>query len=187
MPIKLSEEIGEIAIIKGYVILFPKLPYKKALELCDLLYKANNGLLKHFNSEINTDKNEKTGEEKISHQKLMDGKGTKVIKKMNLNSGDKEEHSIYQGIKEENMNDFNKKYNKFKEKVKLDEMFEKVKLLGKKRNLEKGKVLLLGDGNENKVIEEETKKDDIKPEIKKDEIKEENKEAQVNRIVLLVI
>ena len=58
MPIKLAEEIGEIAIIKGYVILFPKLPYKKALELCDLLYKANNGLLKHFNSEINTDKNE---------------------------------------------------------------------------------------------------------------------------------
>ena len=133
-------------------------------------------------------KNEKTGEEKISHQKLMNGKGTKVIKKMNLNSGDKEEHSIYQGIKEENMNDFNKKYNKFKEKVKLDEMFEKVKLLGKKRNLEKGKVLLLGDGNENKVIEEEKKpkkdkkeknqkkkEDKKKEEQKKDEKKEDKK------------
>ena len=34
---------------------------------------------------------------------------------------------------------FDKKYNSFKEKVKLDEMFEQVKLLGRKRNLEKGK------------------------------------------------
>ena len=50
--IKLAEEIGEIASIKGYVILLPKLSHKKALELCELLYKANNRLLKHFTSEI---------------------------------------------------------------------------------------------------------------------------------------
>ena len=50
--IKLAEEIGEIASIKGYVILLPKLTHKKALELCELLYKANNRLLKHFTSEI---------------------------------------------------------------------------------------------------------------------------------------
>ena len=98
-------------------------------------------------------KNEKEGIEKISHQKLLDGKGTKVIRKVNLNSGDKEEHNIYQGIKEQNIKDFNKKYNNIKEKVKLDEMFEKVKLLGKKRNLDQGKVLLLGDGHENKKEE----------------------------------
>ena len=78
-------------------------------------------------------KNEKTGIEKISHQKLMDGKGTKVIRQVNLNSRDKEEHNIYKGIKEKNVKDFNKKYNDFKEKVKLDEMFQQVKLLGRKR------------------------------------------------------
>ena len=50
--IKLAEEIGEIASIKGYVILLPKLPHKKALELCELFYKAKNGLLKHFSSDV---------------------------------------------------------------------------------------------------------------------------------------
>ena len=47
-----AEEIGEIASIKGYVILLPKLPHKKALELCDLFYKAQNRLLKHFSVDI---------------------------------------------------------------------------------------------------------------------------------------
>ena len=97
-------------------------------------------------------KNDKTGIEKISHQKLLDGKGTKIIKKINLKSGDKEEHNIYKGIKENNVKDFNKKYNCYKEKVNLDEMFQKVKLLGNKRNNNKkdGKMPLLGDGKEPK-------------------------------------
>ena len=95
-------------------------------------------------------KNEKDGIEKISHQKLLDGKGTKVIKKINLKSGDKEQHNIYKGIKENNVKDFNKEYNSYKEKVKLDNIFQKMKLLGNKRNNEKkeGKIPLLGDGKE---------------------------------------
>ena len=137
-------------------------------------------------------KNEKAGIEKISHQKLMDGKGTKVIRQVNLNSGDKEEHNIYQGIKEKNVKDFNKKYNDFKEKVKLDEMFQQVKLLGRKRNLDKGKVLLLGDGNENKENNEikedkeekkekrETKDKKEKKEIKNKKEKTEKKEKKEN-------
>ena len=117
-------------------------------------------------------KNEKTGIEKISHQKLMDGKGTKVIRQVNLNSGDKEEHNIYKGIKEKNVKDFNKKYNDFKEKVKLDEMFQQVKLLGRKRNLDKGKVLLLGDGNE---IKDNNEIKEDKKEKKENKNKKENK------------
>ena len=107
-------------------------------------------------------KNEKAGIEKISHQKMMDGKGTKVIKQINLKSGNKEEHNIYNGIKENNVKEFNKKYNSLKKKVKLDEMFEEVKLLGKKRNLDNVKVLLLGDGNENKEIKEKEEKKENK-------------------------
>ena len=128
-------------------------------------------------------KNEKAGIEKISHQRLMDGKGTKVIKKINLKSGDKEEHNIYKGIKEKNVKDFNKKYNTLKERVKLDEMFEEVKLLGRKRNLEQGKVLLLGDGNENKEIKEkEEKKDNKENKSKKEKgekkVKKEDKKEK---------
>ena len=125
-------------------------------------------------------KNEKAGIEKISHQRLMDGKGTKVIKKINLKSGDKEEHNIYKGIKEQNVKDFNKKYNTLKEKVKLDEMFEEVKLLGRKRNLEQGKVLLLGDGNENKEKEEKKeKKDNKETKSKKGKIEKKNKKEDI--------
>ena len=129
-------------------------------------------------------KNEKAGIEKISHQKLLDGKGTKTIRKINLNSGDKEEHNIYKGIKEKNVKDFNKKYNDIKDKVKLDEMFEQVKLLGRKRNLDQGKVLMLGDGNENKGVEEEKKENKNKKEKndkknkKENKIKEEKKEKR---------
>ena len=130
-------------------------------------------------------KNEKEGIEKISHQRLMDGKGTKVIKKINLNSGDKEEHNIYKGIKEKNVKEFNKKYNDYKAKVKLDEMFEQVKLLGKKRNLDKGKVLLLGDGNENKETktkeekkENKNKKGKYEKDIKNNNKKQEKKEKE---------
>ena len=117
-------------------------------------------------------KNEKAGIEKISHQKLMDGKGTKVIKQINLKSGNKEEHNIYKGIKEKNVSEFNKKYNSLKQKVKLDEMFEKAKLLGQNKNSEKGKVLLLGDGNENKQKEDKKEnknknKKEKKPEKRK--------------------
>ena len=126
-------------------------------------------------------KNEKAGIEKISHQKLMDGKGTKVIKKVNLKSGDKEEHNIYKGIKEQNVKDFDKKYNDFKEKVKLDEMFDQVKLLGRKRNLDKGKVLLLGDGSENKEIKVEDEKNDNKNKKEKKE-KKEKKDTKEKKV-----
>ena len=128
-------------------------------------------------------KNEKEGIEKISHQRLMDGKGTKVIKKINLKSGDKEEHNIYKGIKEQNVKEFNKKYNTIKEKVKLDEMFEEVKLLGRKRNLDQGKVLLLGDGNENtKIKEKEDNRNKKEKKDKKEIKKEENKVKEENKI-----
>ena len=104
-------------------------------------------------------KNNKTGIEKLSHQKLLDGKGTKVIKKINLNNGDKEEHNIYKGLKENNVKDFNKKYNSYKEKVKLDDIFQKVKLLGNKRKNEKTeqKILLIGDGKEPKMNTRKTR------------------------------
>ena len=68
--IKTAEEIGEIATIKGYVILLPKLPHKKAKELCELLYKSYNRLLEHFKSEIGNDKNETLFNDQIIYPPL---------------------------------------------------------------------------------------------------------------------
>ena len=136
---------------------YTKIEYENGKPINEELYQSESVKHKDKKGHNITEKkekykNNKTGIQKISHQKLLDGKGTKTIKKINLNNGNREEHNIYKGIKENNVNDFNKKYNNFKEKVKLDDMFQKVKLLGNKRNNDekKGKILLLGDGKEQK-------------------------------------
>jgi hypothetical protein len=132
---------------------YTKIEYENGQPINEEQYQSESVKHKDKKGHNITEKKEKyknniTGIEKISHQKLLDGKGTKIIKKLNLKNGDQEEHNIYKGIKENNIKDFNKKYNSFKEKVKLDEMFQKVKLLGNKTINDKyeGKFLLLGDG-----------------------------------------
>ena len=136
---------------------YTKIEYENGKPINEEVYKSESAKHKDKKGHNISEKKEKyknmqSGIEKVSYQKLLDGKGTKVIKKFNLNNGDKEEHNIYKGIKENNIKDFNKKYNNFKEKVKLDDMFQKVKLLGNKRynDCKEGKVLLLGDGKEKK-------------------------------------
>ena len=136
---------------------YTKIEYENGKPINEELYQSESVKLKdkkghNIKEKKEKYKNIKTGIEKVSHQKLLDGKGTKTIKKINLNNGDKEEHNIYKGIKLNNAKYFNKKYNSFKEKVKLDDMFQKVNLLGNKRENDKneGKVLLLGDGREQK-------------------------------------
>ena len=134
---------------------YTKIEYENGKPINEELYQSESVKHKDKKGHNITEKkekykNNKTGIEKVSHQKLLDGKGTKIIKKINLNNGNREEHNIYKGIKENNVKDFNKKYNRFKEKVKLDDMFQKVKLLGNKRNKDEKdrKILLLGDGKE---------------------------------------
>ena len=134
---------------------YTKIEYENGKPINEELYQSESVKHKDKKGHNITEKkekykNNKTGIEKVSHQKLLDGKGTKIIKKINLNNGNREEHNIYKGIKENNVKDFNKKYNRFKEKVKLDDMFQKVKLLGNKRNNDEKdrKILLLGDGKE---------------------------------------
>jgi hypothetical protein len=136
---------------------YTKIEYENGKPINEELYQSESVKHKDKKGHNITEKkekykNNKTGIEKVSHQKLLDGKGTKVIKKINLKNGNREEHNIFKGIKENNVKDFNKKYNNFKEKVNLDDMFQKVKLLGNKRNIDekKGKNLLLGDGKDEK-------------------------------------
>ena len=138
---------------------YTKIEYENGQPINEEKYQSESVKHKDKKGHNITEKKEKyknniTGVEKISHQKLLDGKGTKIIKKINLKNGYQEEHNIYKGIKENNVKDFNKKYNSFKEKVKLDDMFQKVKLLGNKRYNDKkeGKLLLIGDGKEPKNI-----------------------------------
>ena len=58
-------------------------------------------------------KNSKTGVQKAAHQRILDDKGTKQIRKRNIKTGEQEEHNIFKGIKGEELDQFNESYNDF--------------------------------------------------------------------------
>ena len=119
-----AEQIGEIASIKGYVILLPKLPHKKALELCDLFYKAQNRLLKHFSVDVEGKINETLFNDDLiypplpSQSKLFAGLTTtlKETTKSNLN---------FTLITEKEYNIISETYDYFSKELKLAEKREK--------------------------------------------------------------
>ena len=62
-------------------------------------------------------KNSMTGVQKAAHQRILDDKGIKQIRKRNINTGDQEEHNIFKGMREEEMDDFNKNFNEYRNKI----------------------------------------------------------------------
>ena len=122
--INTAEEIGEIASIKGYAIILPKLPHKKALELCDLIYKAQNRLLKHFSADIEGNNKETLFNDDIIYpplpnkNKLLAGLTTtlKETTKSNLN---------FTLINEKEYNNISEAYDYFSKELKLAEKKEK--------------------------------------------------------------
>ena len=62
-------------------------------------------------------KNSRTGVQKAAHQRVLDDKGMKQIRQRNINTGEQEEHNIFKGIREDELNDFNKNYNDYRNKI----------------------------------------------------------------------
>ena len=62
-------------------------------------------------------KNTKKGIQKAAQQKILDGKGTKTIKEKNINTGALNEKNIVKGMKKNEVENFNKNFNEYKEKV----------------------------------------------------------------------
>ena len=100
-------------------------------------------------------KNSYTGVQKASHQRLLDDRGTKMIKQRNVNTGEQSQHNLYKGIQESDLDNFNKEYNDYREKVHFQDNYKYLNQLnpGKRmKQLGKGKEgqnnnLMLGDGN----------------------------------------
>ena len=100
-------------------------------------------------------KNSYTGVQKAAHQRLLDDRGTKLIKQRNVNTGEQSQHNIYKGIQENELDSFNQQYNDYRDKVHFQDNYKYLNALkpGKMmRQLGKGKEgqdnLMLGDGNE---------------------------------------
>ena len=81
------------------------------------------------------------GIQKASHQRILDNKGTKIIKQRNKNTGEQEEHNIYKGMNDSDLDNFNREYNDYRNKVGFErnyEMFNNMRREGNRR---------LGNGN----------------------------------------
>ena len=100
-------------------------------------------------------KNSYTGVQKAAHQRLLDDRGTKLIKQRNVNTGEQSQHNILKGLQENEVDSFNQQYNDYREKVHFQDNYKYLNQLnpGKMmKQLGKGKEgqnnLMLGDGNE---------------------------------------
>lgn len=82
------------------------------------------------------------GIEKAAHQRLLDDRGQKCIKQRNRRTGEQEMKNIYKGINEGELEDFNKKYNEFRQKSDFQKNYE----LLKKMNYDCKRII--GDGRQ---------------------------------------
>ena len=102
-------------------------------------------------------KNSRTGVQKAAHQRILDDKGIKQIRKRNINTGDQEEHNIFKGMREDEMDTFNKNFNDYRNKIGFNKNYKYLDSLnpnkrGKSQNYlgvanPKRNIPQLGDGN----------------------------------------
>ena len=109
-------------------------------------------------------KNSRTGIQKAAHQRILDGKGMKQIRQRNVNTGAQEEHNIFKGMAENELNDFNQHYNEYRNKIGFQKNYKYLNDLNpykrgksqnylgngnKMRNRSNSQILQLGDGKNN--------------------------------------
>jgi len=71
------------------------------------------------------------GIQKAAHQRLLDDRGAKLIKQRNKNTGEQEEHNIFRGMNEGDLENFNREYNDYRQKVGFEKNYQ---LLNNMRN-----------------------------------------------------
>ena len=109
-------------------------------------------------------KNSRTGVQKAAHQRILDDKGMKQIRQRNVNTGEQEEHNIFKGMREEELNNFNQNYNDYRNKIGFQKNYKYLNQMnpykrGKSQNYigngihhgvnrNQRQPMLLGDGSE---------------------------------------
>lgn len=107
-------------------------------------------------------KNSRTGVQKAAHQRLLDDKGMKQIRQRNINTGAQEEHNIFKGMREEELDSFNQHYNDYRNQIGFQKNYKYLNAMnpykrGKSQNLigngshkrnPREQVPQLGDGKE---------------------------------------
>ena len=111
-------------------------------------------------------KNSRTGVQKAAHQRVLDDKGMKQIRQRNVNTGAQEEHNIFKGMQESELDNFNQHYNDYRNKIGFQKNYKYLNALnpykrgksqnyignGNPRRNPRGQLPpQLGDGNEYKT------------------------------------
>jgi len=90
-------------------------------------------------------KNSRTGVQKAAHQRILDDKGMKQIRQRNVNTGTQEEHNIFKGMREDEMDNFNQNYNDYRSKIGFQKNY---KFLNSMNPYKRGKSQnYIGNGN----------------------------------------
>ena len=82
-------------------------------------------------------KNSRTGVQKAVHQRILDDKGTKQIRQRNVNTGVQEEHNIFKGMTEDELDDFNQKYNDYRQKTEFQNQYKYLDSMNKRGRKQK--------------------------------------------------
>ena len=91
-------------------------------------------------------KNSRTGVQKAAHQRILDDRGMKQIRQRNVNTGDQEEHNIFKGMKEDELENFNQNYNEYRNKIGFQKNYKYLNAMNHKRGKSQN---LLGNGRRN--------------------------------------
>jgi hypothetical protein len=63
--------------------------------------------------------NTKTGIKKAAHERMLNEKAHKIVKKINKTTGEDYEHNFYQGMNSSDLESFNKEYSRHRNKINL--------------------------------------------------------------------
>jgi len=78
------------------------------------------------------------GLEKAAYQRMLDGRGAKLIRQRNRNTGEQEEHQIFKGMNENDLNDFNNNYNDYRQRSNFQKNYEILNKMNPQQYLPQG-------------------------------------------------
>ena len=95
-----------------------------------------------FNDAVN-------GIQKASHQRLLDGKGHKILKTKNLKTGETNEENLYKGMNQNDLEEFNKNYANYSQKVNFKQNYDVLKDMKFPHERNNKNINQIGTGNNN--------------------------------------
>lgn len=93
-------------------------------------------------------KNSYSGVEKAAHQRMLDDRGHKCVRERNRNTGEQNEHNLYKGMQENELEGFNNQFNDMRNKSGFQNNYKLLGQMNFRRGNNMGNNNMLPSGNE---------------------------------------